>query len=156
MLVDHQDMALVASLSWSWSNNKNTQYASCRTSPWRGQLAHRMILGAPEGVQVDHRNGNGLDNRRANLREATHSQNCCNTRPRKDRSSKYRGIRLAPSGAFVAKISINGKRLHLGTFKTDKEAALAFDKAAKEHRGEFAILNFPETLTAQGDQADLD
>jgi hypothetical protein len=95
---------------------------------------------------VDHINGNGLDNRRANLRLATYTQNNWNNRQRVERySSKYRGVSWHKRwGKWSAVISVKGRKKHLGYYRDEKEAAEAFDRAAKKYRGEFAVLNFPD------------
>lgn len=103
---------------------------------------HRFILNAPSGVMVDHINGDGLDNRKCNLRLATPSQNRCNSRH--INRTGFRGVKLNPlSDRFYAVIYFQRKKHHLGTFDTPEEAARAYDAKAKELHGEFATLNFP-------------
>ena len=112
---------------------------------------HREILGNPEGVLVDHRKGNGLNNQRENLRQSTRQQNAFNTHD-VDGQIPYKGVyphrRKLKSGKesfpIVAKIKKDGKSYWLGTFKTPELAAEAYDKKAIELFGEFASLNFPE------------
>lgn len=113
------------------------------------QYLHRFILDAPGDRVVDHRNHNTLDNTRANLRLATRSQNSMNTYPM--RQSKYgRGVwkQANPSlkNPFRASIRFHGKRIDLGGFPTAQEAAMAYDRAAIQYQGEFAILNYPNSL----------
>jgi hypothetical protein len=107
---------------------------------------HREIMNAPVGLLVDHRNGNGLDNRRANLRLATSSQNSCNCRKDKSKtSSRFRGVYFDKSmHRWVARIRHQAKRIRLGGFYNEITAAKAYDTAAKKYHGEFARLNFPE------------
>jgi hypothetical protein len=106
---------------------------------------HRLIMGSPEGMLVDHSNGAGLDNRTANLRLATRAQNCCNKKKRKNTSSKYMGVYYAKdTGKWRAKIKHNKKTFHLGRFVNEIDAAKAYDQAALKYHKEFARLNFPE------------
>jgi hypothetical protein len=106
---------------------------------------HREITNAPPGKLVDHRNNIPFDNRMDNLRFATRSQNGCNCRIDKSKtSSKYRGVRfIKKSRRWAANIRINGKKVWLGSFKNEIDAALAYDKAARKYHKEFARLNFP-------------
>lgn len=108
---------------------------------------HRMIMEPPPGFEVDHANRDGLDNRRANLRVATRSQNVVNRIVRAG-AAGFRGVYIDAShhGArpYRAEISFNGKRARLGRHLTAIEAARAYDRAARQLHGEFAILNFPE------------
>lgn len=100
---------------------------------------HKLVLPTQEGYHTDHINGNKLDNRRANLRPATHNQNMCNLPPRNGR--KYKGLTLSRGGKFVARVNLHGKKYYIGTFDTEQEAALAYNNKAKELQGEFAWLN---------------
>ena len=100
---------------------------------------HRYIARAPKGAQVDHINGNRLDNRSANLRVCTNAQNSRNKGPQK---GKYKGVHWSKTGKhWVAQITKNYKVRHLGCFKTAEAAALAYNEAAKELHGEYAYLN---------------
>ena len=101
---------------------------------------HREILNSPRGSQVDHINGNGLDNRRQNLRICSFKQNHLNSRPKN--GGRFKGVFITPAGNWTAKIGFNGRLIHLGTFNKIEIAALEYDKAAKILFGEFARLNF--------------
>lgn len=99
---------------------------------------HRVLLWAPPGYEIDHINGNGLDNRLENLRIVTHAQNIRNMKPR----SKYKGVHWnTKNKKWISQIGINGGRTYLGSFNTQKEAAKAYDQKAKEVFGEYARLN---------------
>lgn len=111
-------------------------------------LMHREIVEISETQQIDHKNGNRLDNRKSNLRIASQSQNMANTRIRKDNVLGFKGVseRSIPrQGNFLAKICFNGKPLFIGSFKNPIDAAKAYDKKAIELFGDFAQLNFPES-----------
>lgn len=111
---------------------------------------HRVVLermlGRPirEGMECDHINGDKLDNRRRNLREVTHRQNHQNRPPGRGCASRYKGVSpSAAPGRWRARISPHGKEIHLGSFGSEEEAALAYDRAAIDHYGEHAWLNRP-------------
>lgn len=118
---------------------------------------HRLILGRKIGRKlesfeyVDHINGNGLDNRRSNLRISSNRENRCNSKKYKlvrgrPPTSIYKGVYLDKTRkCWVAKIKVNQKNLHLGRFKNETEAAKVYDTAAKIAFGEFARLNFPDS-----------
>jgi hypothetical protein len=112
---------------------------------------HRMLLDAPKGFFVDHINGDGLDNRRENLRLCTRSENAQNQKTQhRPKTSKYKGVNKLKYGGWLVRIGLheNGKRVRksIGCFPKDKEieAAKAYDEAAVRYFGEFARLNFPE------------
>lgn len=103
---------------------------------------HRIIVNAPRGMCVDHINGNTLDNRRSNLRICTRHENTMNQRVRKNNTSGKKGVRFIKGQAqWSARISVKGKRLHLGYFASAEEAGAAYDQAALIHYGPFAHLN---------------
>lgn len=105
-------------------------------------LMHRFIIGAAPDVEVDHRNEDKLDNRRSNLREATHSGNAINRSATRAKSG-YRGV-SRDKKTWAASIQVERKTLYLGSFKRPEAAAVAYDAAARRHHGEFARLNFPK------------
>jgi hypothetical protein len=106
---------------------------------------HRLILSPPAELQVDHINGNKLDNRRANLRITDSTGNNRNAGKRRTGTSQYKGVRWHQGiNKWFAEIAVaKGNRKHLGCFSNELDAARAYDAAAREHHGEFARLNFP-------------
>ena len=104
---------------------------------------HRMILKPPEGLVVDHINGDGLDNRRENLRIATPSQNTINSTRRENAKCPYRGVSQDRSKKWRAEIWKNRVKYWLGAFDTAELAAKAYDQAAITLHGQFARLNLP-------------
>lgn len=114
---------------------------------------HRLITDCPDGLVVDHINGNKRDNRRENLRVGTQSLNNRNRDGRAGSSSQYKGVRRThpsvgmASRPWVAQINVGGRNRHLGYFATEKDAARAYDRAVLEQAGQFAHfarLNFSE------------
>jgi hypothetical protein len=148
-IVDPADYYWLNSFHWSPRRNSNCIYA-VRFINELGKKTkivslHREILKPPPRLLVDHRNRLPLDNRRANLRIATHSQNQFNkAKTSLKTSSQFVGLYLEKySGLWATKISHNGKSIWLGRFKSETDAARAYDRAAIKYHGEFARLNFP-------------
>jgi hypothetical protein len=142
-IVDAEDLPKLSRYNWCVVKTDNTCYA-VRNRKRKQTFMHRLITSAPPHLVVDHINHNGLDNRKDNLRLCTRAQNALNQRPRKGTSSKYKGVYWHERDKrFYAQISHKGKRFHLGSFKSETQAAKAYDKKAKELFGEFAHLNFP-------------
>jgi hypothetical protein len=140
-LIDDEDFPLVRPYLWHASRGGRCVYALARVGKQTLKM-HRVILAAPLGVQVDHANGNGLDNRRCNIRLATASQNAANRRCGRGRSS-YQGVYFS-QGKWRATIGYHRKRIDLGRFKAEADAARAYDRAALELFGGFATLNFAQ------------
>lgn len=108
---------------------------------------HREIVRAPADLQVDHINGDTLDNRRENLRCCTHSENARNRGPKQGTLAGLKGVDRSGRN-WRARIWADGKSRMLGMFATPQEAAAAYDKAARDLHGEFARLNFPQREAA--------
>jgi len=105
-------------------------------------LMSRFIIQAPDDLEVDHIDGNRLNNQRSNLRLATSSQNKMNRGPRKDNTSGYKGVSWhKQNNKWSARIMANGKYLSLGLFENILDAARSYNLAAKKHHKEFAWLN---------------
>jgi len=121
---------------------RNASTKELRAGFSRSIAMHRQIKDFPNGLTVDHINGNKLDNRRSNLRVATMAQNQGNSRKFKKASSVYKGVRFhSRDKVWQAHITKKGKQIHLGTFDTEEEAAMAYNEKAEEIFGDFALLN---------------
>jgi hypothetical protein len=137
LLVNDEDYELMSSFSWHAKPDGNGRYYAEVTL-----RAHNLLVDFP---LTDHINGNGLDNTRNNLREATHRQNSWNRGLRSDSRTGYKGVTSRRGGrGYSARIQVGGKRQYLGWFKNPIDAAKAYDAAAREHFGRFARLNFPD------------
>lgn len=149
--VDDDDFEFLNKFRWyAGRNHAGNIYAERQEylrPGFRKIKMHRLITDAPKGMVVDHINGNGLDNRRENLRVCTLAENSQNrARIRKKSSdSKYKGVSFV--SYYGARIKVDGKMINLGHFKTPEEAARAYDEAAKKYFGQFANLNFTNEQT---------
>lgn len=143
-LVDEDDYARVMEHSW-YLNGRGYAITSLY-SPKRTISLHRFVIQAKQGEEVDHQNGNKLDCRKSNLRVASRGQNIHNRGKRRDgQASQYKGVRKhRQCERWEANIGINGRRKYLGLYKTEEQAAKAYDAAARQAYGEFAHLNFPD------------
>lgn len=144
-----EDFALVAENDWSTlapgGKNSKRRYAHRRARTRGEDLLHRAIMRCTTGRQVDHRDGNTMNNRRSNLRECSNAQNQM-SKHTTGRVGKFRGVHETPHG-WLATIKKDQVQRHLGYHETAVEAALAYDAAARILFGEFARPNF-----TQGDQ----
>jgi len=150
-LVDDKDFESLNKYKWTYHRDKrkHTGYVvrgvQLRDGSKRTIKIHRAILGLNYGDkrQGDHIDGNGLDNRRTNLRIVTSKQNQWNMRIPKNNTSGYKGVTYhAESGKWRARISFGNKQSEsLGLFTSKENAALAWNKAALKYRGEYARLN---------------
>lgn len=161
VVVDDVDDAYVASRIWRAKRGRGaTLYALSTWYDGSGKQCdirlHRALLGLPidDPRFVDHINGDGLDNRRKNLRVVTRRQNSFNIRNAPNvKKGAFKGVYLVPSGRYIAKIvaprpdgAARASNVCLGTFDTPEEAARAYDAKAREQFGEFAACNFPESV----------
>lgn len=139
-VVDDEDFEWLN--KWRWRQDERG-YAFRR--PYKGSIRqgkvmmHRLIMGYPSSY-IDHKNGCTIDNRKCNLRLCTNGQNISNSRLRKDNSTGFKGVSKEPrmKNGWYAQISINGKCIRLGTFRSPEEAAGLYCTAALEFYGEFA------------------
>lgn len=149
-LVDAEDAERVNEYRWCANkvilkSGKVKFYASRTVRKGVQRQLHRFLTNAKRGQEVDHKNGDGLDNRKSNLRVCTRAQNLWNRGKTKPGSSIYKGVVKTKHNRWAAYIKANGKREFLGCYATEIEAAAAYDKRAKELHGEFAYLNLPES-----------
>lgn len=140
-LLDLDDLNKVVAYKWQARFSKGNWYAIHSTA--NGEVTmHGLLMGSKPGYEVDHINQNGLDNRRANLRFATKTQNRANVKRRKDNSSGYKGVSFSSRlGKWRAYIQQGGKQKHLGFFKDKVEAAHVYNDAAIQTFGDYAWLN---------------
>lgn len=143
-LIDEDDYELLSKYRWCTSHG----YAS--TSVYLGggrknkksvvYRMHRLVMDAQPGQIVDHINGNRLDNRKQNLRFCTHAENMRNSKPHKNSTQPYKGVKKHRN-KWLARIMHNRKEVSLGMYETPEQAAEAYDSAAKKYHGEFALTN---------------
>jgi hypothetical protein len=147
-IVDADDYDRLAKRKWRCKQAGNTFYAYAfrrNANKLAMLLMHRQITDAPKGMFVDHRDGNGLNNRKSNLRLCTPAQNAHNRCPSFNRRSIYKGISWHKQiKKWAVRICKSGGRFHLGCFDDPTDAALAYDRKAEQLFGEFAYLNFPQ------------
>ena len=148
-IVDGDDYYGLAKHTWFAVSNDNKWYAIRPEQPEKdgrlqGVRMHRELMGSPKGMYVDHINGNGLDNRRANIRIATKQQNCWNRKKRRGNcSSRFKGVSLnKKTGKWTASIFCDGQSFYIGLFSDEEAAARAYDAKARELYGEYAWQNF--------------
>jgi hypothetical protein len=148
-VIDICDAAKVLGHTWYASKDARTWYAKTalpRGGGLRGTLAlHRLILEPPPHMQVDHIDGDGLNNRRSNLRLATRVQNCRNSRRPSNNTSGWKGVVWDKrKRKWQAHIGLNGRMRFLGYFHSEEQAARAYDQAAVKFYGAFARVNFAQ------------
>jgi hypothetical protein len=142
-LVDDDDYEYLSQYRW-YLNTEGYAIREIWTGNKRRERVrmHREVMKTPKGVEVDHVNGNRLDNRKINLRHCTRSQNNRNSAVRSDNNTGYKGVALhRHSGLYHATINVDGRQISLKYHKTPEGAARAYNKAAVKHFGKFAKLN---------------
>lgn len=145
-IVDAADYDFLMQWKWFAKPNYKTWYARrsglLPTGERKTFTLHRVLLDAPEHLKVDHIDGNGLNNTRANLRLATHQQNLFNRGAGSNSRSGYKGVHWDyHTNKWIVRVKVSGETFVFGVFDDVIEAARAHDKAAKELHGEFAWLN---------------
>ena len=143
VLVDDEDYDRLSQYPW-WSSGKGYARRTERNAAGRTTFyMHRELMQCPARLQVDHVNGDGLDNRKENLRVCTRSQNGGHILAASRALSGFRGVWWKKDKRrWQAEIMVNRQRVYLGRFGTSEEAAKAYDAAAIRLRGPFATLNF--------------
>jgi hypothetical protein len=148
IIINEEQLINVNKYKWYLVKSKtsDTYYArtNTRINGKRSYLLlHRYLTDCPKGKEVDHINGNGLDNRKENIRICSRSQNVCNAKKYKTGfTSKYKGVCFRkPSNKYVAQIMIGKIRKGLGYFEKEIDAAIAYNNAAIKYYGEFARVN---------------
>ena len=139
-----EDHTIISKYNWRIfkKSSGNKYYVFAGYGIWM----HRLIMNCPQGLIVDHINGNGLDNRRENLRTLTTQQNCQNKKKKSGTSSIYKGltkVKQKTSDKYIVAIKYNHKRVHIGSFSNETEGAKAYDMYVV-HNNLYHPLNFPE------------
>jgi len=141
-IVDDVDYEWLSQWKWSAQKGSHSFYAM-RHDQGKLVLMHRVINETPEGSVTDHKDGNGLNNQRSNLRTATQLQNMMNRAPKKGGTSVHKGVWFDGSvgtrnkNQWRSAIRLNGKLKYLGRFATEDEAGAAYQEASRHHFGEF-------------------
>jgi hypothetical protein len=144
-IIDEQDFAMLEPYKWYCYKSSSGALYAMSTIKGKVQRMHRFLLGMATNnhLQVDHLNHNTLDNRRCNLRVVSRAQNLQHRRGPQNFSSAYKGVGWHPCRRlWRVRIYDKGKRVEVGHFRDEVEAALAYDRKALEVYGEFAHLNF--------------
>lgn len=139
VLLDREDLDRVAEVGiWHIVKNRSL-YAVCtiHTEPRYSLCLHKFLLNAPVEKCVDHINLNTLDNRKANLRICSDSENQWNRRRNKNNSTGYKGVHQRQDGTYRAQIGVNKKRINLGSFSSPQEAYAAYCESSVKYHGEF-------------------
>ena len=145
-LIDDSDFESLNRFKWCALKSRLTYYAvrgiRLTNGKWTTILMHREILDVPKGLDTDHKDHNGLNNQKSNLRICTRQENMMNGNSHKNSSSRFKGVSWFKRGKkWSVELEYKGRSKHLGLFHSESEAALAYNKKAIEMFGEFAGLN---------------
>jgi len=137
-LVDDCDFESISKYKWHLVKGKYAARGIREGKATKAVYMHRLILNAPKEMLVDHRDGDGLNNQRANLRLASRRENARNRPEQKNNKAGLKGVSQVPSGRWRASIRANRRLIYLGIFETANLAADAYQQAAKAYHGQFA------------------
>jgi hypothetical protein len=142
VMVDDEDYDFLNQHYWQVDKFKSVGCHTKVDGKRKNILIHRLIMKPPKGVEIDHIDGNRLNNQKSNLRFATSSQNKINRGARKDCKSGYKGVSWHKQrNCWTSRLMIDGKYQHLGLFKDKHKAAQVYNDNALKHYGEYAWLN---------------
>ncbi len=144
-IVDDADFEQIAKYNWHFSGRYAARWGKRHFHKREKVLMHRAILKPHEGSEIDHINGNTLDNRRENLRICSHAENMHNARRRFDNTSGFKGVTWNKQHSkWQAQIQVSGSKVFIGRFNNKVEAAIAYDEKAREILGIYAKVNFDD------------
>lgn len=145
-IVDVEDFERLNQYKWQWSRCGYAKRSVYKSGKQADTYMHTVVCPVPAGMVTDHANRNKLDNRKANLRPATRRQNVWNCSSKtENEKTRYHGISWRKDiKRWRVRLTISGRRQAFGCYTDEVEAAKAYDRLAKQYRGEFAVLNFPE------------
>lgn len=138
VIVDDDAFVWASQMNWTIDRSGNTFYAR----NVKGRL-HRLVMGITDPmVLIDHKNGNGLDNRKSNLRRCSVAENNRNCIKEPGKTSSFKGVSWKSSRKkWQAQIKVNGIVKYLGLFDNERNGAIAYNEAAQKYHGDFALLN---------------
>lgn len=142
-IVDDDDFESVSKYKWYAQRRRNTFYAVRHIKSGDKYInlqLHRFLMNPKTGMCVDHRDCNGLNNQRMNLRVCTHAENTRNLRHKRKNAAKYRGIYMSSSGKYIAKVRFNYKQYNSRSFPTSDEAITAHREMIRSLHGEFSAV----------------
>lgn len=150
-MVDKDDYDKINQFNWHYALGYARRNIRLDSGERRTEFMHRVIANTPDDKYTDHINGNTLDNRKMNLRHVEQYQNARNARKRNDAASNYKGVNRHKRkqdliGKWKAGIQVDKKRVFLGYYESEIEAALAYNEAAKKYFKEYAVLNEVEFM----------
>lgn len=141
-IVDADDYEWLSQYKWCAHKKGRGYFYAERRNKHKTDSIHRLVINVPKNMQVDHINGDTLDNRKENLRICSRWQNSRNRKKqKKPSSSKYKGVIWDGESRWRAKIVVNKRKINLGGYLTEEEAAIAYNVAAKKYHKKFAKLN---------------